>query len=261
MRHAATTHPLLRAALETNGDEPSRSELEALAANLGIPLVPGPVVRPPLGASPAAGVLAVAKTKILTGLLAPALVGAMAGGAVWQATEPARTRAAPAVASLERPRVERSTDPSPGARAPLTTSPPIASAAPATSAPSVAPVVAAQRVPSNASEPNPLVPSVPAVVPPQVSEPPAPPLSEVELLERAKSLVDARPNDALALTAEHASRFPQGMLVQEAEVIAIEALVRADRRGAAEAKLVQFRKRFGGSAYLPRLESLVRNRK
>jgi hypothetical protein len=59
--------------------------------------------------------------------------------------------------------------------------------------------------------------------------PAPPPLSETEvsLLERAKALVDFDPEGAFALAAGHASRFPQGMLGQKAEVIAIETLVRA----------------------------------
>ena len=63
---------------------------------------------------------------------------------------------------------------------------------------------------------------------------------------------------ALALANQHRARFPNGMLEQEAEVIAVEALARAGRYDLAADRLVKFRARFANSAYLPHLETVVR---
>ena len=87
------------------------------------------------------------------------------------------------------------------------------------------------------------------------------PESEVSHLERAKALVDARPSEAFALATDHASRFPRGILQQEADVIAIEALARAGRTTGAAEHLRQFRQRFPNSAYLPHLDAVMRNAK
>jgi hypothetical protein len=91
--------------------------------------------------------------------------------------------------------------------------------------------------------------------------PAPPPESEILLLERAKARVDSDPQSALALVDEHAVRFPAGMLVQEAEVIAIEALTHAGSTAAAASRLARFRQRFAGSAYLPHLETVIRQKK
>ncbi len=85
------------------------------------------------------------------------------------------------------------------------------------------------------------------------------PESEIALLERAEGLVVSDPPTALALADMHRSRFPNGMLGQEAQVIAIEALAQAGRVGAAAERLARFKRQFPGSAYLPHLESVVRH--
>jgi hypothetical protein len=82
--------------------------------------------------------------------------------------------------------------------------------------------------------------------------------AEVRLLERAQDALRSRsPSEALALADEHARRFPQGILVQEREVIAVEALVKAGRRDEAKARAARFRARFPGSSHTRRLDALV----
>ncbi|MBX3216391.1 MAG: hypothetical protein KF850_30410, partial [Labilithrix sp.] len=83
------------------------------------------------------------------------------------------------------------------------------------------------------------------------------PEAEVRLLERAQDALRARPAEALALADEHARRFPQGMLAQEREVIAIEALVKTGRASEANARASRFKARFPGSSHARRIDALV----
>jgi len=85
------------------------------------------------------------------------------------------------------------------------------------------------------------------------------PQAEVKLLERAQDALRSRPAEALALCNDHSRRFPSGMLVQEREVIAIEALVKTDRKEEAKVRAERFKARFPGSSHTRRLETLVAN--
>jgi hypothetical protein len=111
-----------------------------------------------------------------------------------------------------------------------------------------------------ADEPTP-APSASAA-PPKPSLAPAPsadlgPQAEVRLLERAQDALRSRPADALSLADEHARQFPRGMLVQEREVIAIEALMKTGRTNEAKARAARFKARFPGSSHTRRIEALV----
>ena len=79
------------------------------------------------------------------------------------------------------------------------------------------------------------------------------PGGEAQLLERAQAALARRPAEALRFTREHEARFPRGALVQEREVIAIEALERLGRAGAAKARAAAFERRFRGSVHHPRV--------
>ncbi|MBX3264876.1 MAG: hypothetical protein KF782_34710, partial [Labilithrix sp.] len=83
------------------------------------------------------------------------------------------------------------------------------------------------------------------------------PEAEVRLLERAQDALRARPAEALALAEDHARRFPQGMLAQEREVIAIEALMKTGRASEANARAARFKARFPGSSHTRRIDALV----
>src|SRR5690606_4034242 len=65
---------------------------------------------------------------------------------------------------------------------------------------------------------------------------------EAELLERARRALAQDPKRALALTRQHQARFPKGLLTQEREVIAIEALRRLGREQDAKQRAGTFEK-------------------
>lgn len=81
---------------------------------------------------------------------------------------------------------------------------------------------------------------------------------EVKMLERAQdALRSARHADALSLCNEHATRYPNGMLAQEREVIAVEALVKTGRTAEAKARAEKFKARFPGSSHTRRIDTLL----
>jgi len=83
------------------------------------------------------------------------------------------------------------------------------------------------------------------------------PEAEVKLVQRAQDALRSRPDESLALCNEHAKRFPNGMVSQECEVIAIEALVKTGRKEEARKRAARFKTRFPGSAALRRLDVLL----
>jgi hypothetical protein len=87
---------------------------------------------------------------------------------------------------------------------------------------------------------------------------PAPKLTEVELLEQAMTAMKSGdPKAALALTQRHEQEFASGALVQEREMLAIEALVKLGHRGDARLKADVFRQKYPTSSHLLRLDALV----
>jgi hypothetical protein len=112
-------------------------------------------------------------------------------------------------------------------------------------------------------------PQPPAPVAPELSEPPEDPApahaapakagkstssaagvkAEAALLERARSLVASNPAQALAITRDHARRFPGGLLAQEREVIAIEALRKLGQQDEANQRATRFKSAYPGSAH------------
>jgi hypothetical protein len=87
------------------------------------------------------------------------------------------------------------------------------------------------------------------------SRPPAP--NESTLLGQAQAALSRNPALALSLCEQHRAWFPRGMLVQEREVIAIEALTRSGRRAEAGTRATRFLKAFPRSAYRSKVLSLV----
>jgi hypothetical protein len=73
--------------------------------------------------------------------------------------------------------------------------------------------------------------------------------SEPVLLEQARRALASSPASALALTNQHAARFPHGVLAQEREVIAIAALRRLGRGAEADRRAAAFAQAFPGSAH------------
>jgi hypothetical protein len=204
----------LRSAQSDVGND---AQLARIAGRLG----------PLLGAGVAVGGGAAATAKVATlsggaklGLAGLALA-AVGGGALWlsSAGSPATPSPAPQVVSVA----------------------PVEAVKP--------PPVVANPAPTAAE--SALTPAEPAVSVVAPQEKPAAPvqLSEAELLEQARLTLKSDPNRALQRANEHARRFPRGVLVQEREVLAIQALRRLGRDAEAERRAEAFAKAFPGSAF------------
>lgn len=81
--------------------------------------------------------------------------------------------------------------------------------------------------------------------------------SEIELIREAQAALATSPTKALGLARTHASRFPQGRLAQEREVLAIDALIRLGRAGAARNRSDSFRRRWPDSSHIRRVDVLI----
>ena len=81
--------------------------------------------------------------------------------------------------------------------------------------------------------------------------------AELALLRRAKAHARSEPSRALALVAEHERDHARGALVQEREVIAIEALLVAGQRSLAQQRATRFFARFPDSAHSRRIRTLL----
>lgn len=82
-------------------------------------------------------------------------------------------------------------------------------------------------------------------------------MSEVELIREAQTALASSPTKALGLARTHASRFPNGRLAQEREVLAIDALVRMGRADAAQRRADAFRSRWPASSHVRRVDVLI----
>ena len=137
----------------------------------------------------------------------------------------------------------------------------VAGPAPSTPAPvtSVAPVTSA--LPSADPPAPPRASSGPSAPPASASAEPVDPVDplaeEVALLDRARAALGASPAEALALTAEHTSRFPQGKMGMEREIVAIDALRRLGRADEARARGEVVLSRARGSLYEARVKKLI----
>ncbi|HKO51022.1 MAG TPA: hypothetical protein VJV79_25110 [Polyangiaceae bacterium] len=85
--------------------------------------------------------------------------------------------------------------------------------------------------------------------------------SEFSLLRNAQQSLNMDPQRALELCAAHARRFPSGVMVQEREMIGIEALLRLGRIQQADARASTFLRLFPGSAHAARLKNLLQRSK
>jgi hypothetical protein len=113
--------------------------------------------------------------------------------------------------------------------------------------------------PAASLRPPPKPPEPPAS---STAEAPSPPAvdslgEEAALLERARAALGATPAGALALTEEHASRFPSGKLAMERELVAIDALRRLGRTGEARARGEALLVRARGSLYEERIRKVL----
>jgi hypothetical protein len=84
---------------------------------------------------------------------------------------------------------------------------------------------------------------------------------EFPLLRSAQQTLSTDPLRSLDQCAAHAMQFPSGVMAQEREMIAIEALLRLGRIQQANARASTFLRQFPGSAHATRLENLLQREK
>jgi hypothetical protein len=124
-------------------------------------------------------------------------------------------------------------------------------AEPVVAAPLAAPPASESAPAADENAPTPAAAASPAKLP-EKPTPPARP-SEAELLEQARAAMKGDPARALQRANEHAARFPRGVLVQEREVLAIQALRQLGRTAEADRRAQAFAKAFPGSAFQRKL--------
>ncbi len=97
-----------------------------------------------------------------------------------------------------------------------------------------------------------------AAAPEEAAPTPATPREpEVDFLRRAQAALASSPSEALKMADDHPSAYPRGVLAQEREVIAIDALTRLGRRREADLRAAAFRSNFPRSAHLSRVAALT----
>lgn len=232
----------VRRCLEAGRDElPTEDQLAALAARLGPLFGPGGTSPPPSGGATGGGGGAAAAGAGLTGkalVAAGVAIALAAGGLVWrsvESTERVPVVAAPVAPPRPAPVVEevpRGLDPA--------EAPPSPTPAPGPHArPRTTP---AERDAGRAD----------------AATAPADPEAEVALVRSAQQALRAgAAARALELAADHARRFPSGLLAQEREVVAIESLARLGRTAEARARADAFRRRWPRSAHVRRLDVIL----
>lgn len=82
-------------------------------------------------------------------------------------------------------------------------------------------------------------------------------LEEVELLEKARSLVGSNPAGALKLTVEHSRDFPKGRLGAEADLIAAQSLLAMGKVAAAKQRAQASLARYPRGLYARQLREIV----
>lgn len=90
-----------------------------------------------------------------------------------------------------------------------------------------------------------------------VAPPAETPDTEVRTLQKAQDALGTDPARALSICDEHPKRFPNGILNEEREVIAIDALARLGKTDEALARAGRFRAAHPSSGHLGRIEVLV----
>jgi hypothetical protein len=114
------------------------------------------------------------------------------------------------------------------------------------------------------------VPPLPEV-PDLVNEPPPPPLprtrederfdtvaAEMRILSRARDLLTQHPSEAFGALEEHRHLYPRGVLREEREAFAIEALVALAHESEAERRYYEFVHDFPDSHFTPHLRDMLR---
>lgn len=242
---ASAASDSLRELLRTTSlDEPSPEQLRRLAARL----------EPQLAAPPPAATKTVGLKTLAS---VTALVGLLVGIGLWLARDDASPTTAQRSARVEiAPTVPTPASPVASTVPPAAPAP----AVPSTAAPEViAPPASNTAPPERRSRPR-VEASRPRV---EVSSPAhdatdAVAEDELAILGRAqRALVGNDASAALSHAQRHAEMFPSGMMVEEREAIAIEALARLDRLADARVRFERFQASYPRSSYRQRLERLI----
>ena len=221
---ASSDDDALRALLEAGRRErPTDAQLSAMAARLG-PGGGGPGGRGGSGPAFAAKSTLGVAMKVIAGVVTLACIGA---GIALLRTPPKSAPTAPSVHVADAP-IAPSAPPS----AAEPTPPATVAHAPATT--------------TRPSKPTPVVRDGGSDLG-----------NEVDLVKQALEALPTDPARALSSAYEAERRYPDGLLHQEAEVIAIQALVRLGRRGEAEARGRAFRAAYPGSPHARRIELIL----
>jgi len=221
------------------------ARMTRLEARLGVLLDPPPALAtgdaPPGPGGPGGAAWKLAAWKLATGAAAVALLAAGVH----------RLRHEPARRSVEAPAVDRA-DPGPPATPTLPTKPEAGSIA--------VPAPPAPQPTRRSMQPSAALRSTrgSVVTPASREARPAPPAvdplaEEVRLIGAAQQAVRTEARQALELTGEHRRRFPDGVLAQEREVLAIEALVRLGRSRSARQRAADFIRLHPSSSYRVRI--------
>jgi hypothetical protein len=118
------------------------------------------------------------------------------------------------------------------------------------------------------AEPAPSASSVPTLAPSSsphldvsasAQAPLSPRASELELMHDAKAALASDPGHALSLLNRLAKLYPSGVLAQEREVLAIDALLRLGRKSEANARATRFSSSYPASAHWPHIQRLLSN--
>jgi hypothetical protein len=125
----------------------------------------------------------------------------------------------------------------------------------AAAAPAEMPAISVQALPSSVGAVIPTPSSEIARVrsAPAAAALPSSSSSEFVLVKRGQQVLVSDPNQALLIAEEHARLFPAGDLLQEREVLAVEALVRLGRRNEAKVRADALLRRFPDTPYMLRL--------
>ena len=246
--------PFVRALEDARGELPGDEQLQALADRL------------PLFEAPPASFISMARSRLRAKSMQAAAIALAAAVGVSAAVviKNALPAAAPPAASPSEAR------PDVPAASPPAKRPRVAPRAPVQEAPeSVAPApVEAPRTPEpsvgrthglGAAQSAPRHDALPSQgdLPASDVDGPATPEAETALLGRAHQALASDPARALALTAEHRREYPSGLLRQESDLIAIEALEALGRHEEARTSAARFRARYPSSAHLRRLDRLL----
>jgi hypothetical protein len=233
----------LVSALRGAPGEPGLEQLRELAGGLstalGVPL-------PPVAAAPAAA------AGVVPAALGAAAAKPLAGLGVWVLGGVALGVGLSGVAAYGSAAF--------GGPTPAISAPPAVAPAVRAALPSAAPAVTAVPLPAQTSTAQARAPAVVSTTSgAAAAEAATGTLAETELslLRRARAAVSSNPAEALSLSSRHAERFPRGLLAQEGEVIAIDALVRLGRVDEARARAARFVEHYSGSVHVPRLRELL----